>query len=48
MTRAALVSNAGSVLRFHERVRWNVTFFSRKMQRSVSTAMRRTTRRRSR
>jgi hypothetical protein len=44
--RVAFSSNRGSVLRFHERVRWNVTFFSSRMLRSVSTAMPRTTRRR--
>jgi hypothetical protein len=48
MMRVALSSNNGSALRFHERVRWKVTFFSRRMLRSASTAMLRTTRRRSR
>jgi hypothetical protein len=47
-TRVALASNCGSVLRFHERVRWKVTCFSRRMQRSISMAMLGTTRRRSR
>src|SRR5207237_8166052 len=46
--RVAFSSNNGSLLRFHVRVRWKVTFFSRRMLRSVSMAMRGTTRRRSR
>jgi hypothetical protein len=46
--RLAFSSKSGSVLRFYVRVRWNVTIFSCKMQRSVSSAMLRTTRRRSR
>lgn len=39
MMRVAFCSNAASVLRFHGRVRWNVTFLSRSMQRSVSIEM---------
>jgi hypothetical protein len=48
MMRVVFSWNAGSVLRFQVRVRWNVTFFSRRMHRSVSAAMCDTTRRRSR
>jgi hypothetical protein len=48
MMRVALASNSGSVLRFHVRVRWNVTFRSRRMQRSVSIEMFGTILRRSR
>jgi hypothetical protein len=47
MMRVVLASNCGSVLHFHERVRWNVTFRSRRMRRSVSIETRPTTRRRS-
>ena len=32
MMRVAFSSNAGSVLCFHERVRWKVTFFSRRTE----------------
>ncbi len=48
MMLVAFASNAGSVLRFHERVRWKVTFPSRRMLRSVSTEMLATILRRSR
>jgi hypothetical protein len=48
MTRVALASNSGSELRFHDRVRWKVTFFSRRMHRSVWIEMLGTMRWRSR
>jgi hypothetical protein len=48
MMRVALASNPGSLLRFQDRARWEVTFFSRRMQGSVSIEILGTVLRRSR